>query len=139
MKSYSELILLPTFLERYEYLRLQSSVGQPTFGFERYLNQMLYTSWRWRNIVRRDIIARDVGCDLGVEGHEIYDKIVIHHINPITIENVERNDFCVWDYDNLICTSDRTHKAIHYGSKDQLAILPSERRKGDTTPWTTAY
>ena len=134
IKTYSELILLPTFEERFEYLKLSGKVGEETFGFDRYLNQIFYTSKEWRSI-RDHVIVRDKGCDLGIEGHEIYERIVIHHMNPITKEDVlNRSDFLL-NPEYLICTIDNTHKAIHYSDANLLITAPIERTKNDTCPW----
>lgn len=134
IRTYTEISRLQTFEERYEYLRLGGVVGQSTFGYDRYLNQMLYTSKRWRK-TRDDIIIRDLGCDLGIEGYEIGGRILIHHINPITIEDIELERDEVFNPEFLICTSSDTHNAIHYGTKSLLPQLPITRRKGDTCPW----
>ena len=133
-RTYSDLILLPTFLERYRYLRLGGNVGLETFGHNRYLNQILYTSDRWRSF-RDKIIIRDNGCGLGMEGFEIYDRILVHHINPITVEDVLNENPKVFDPDNVICTSHNTHQAIHYGDENLLIIEPAERFRNDTCPW----
>ena len=129
-RTYSDLILLPTFLERYRYLRLGGNVGLETFGHNRYLNQILYTSDRWRSF-----IIRDNGCDLGMEGFEIYDRILVHHINPITVEDVLNENQKVFDPDNVISTSHNTHQAIHYGDENLLITEPVERFRNDTCPW----
>lgn len=134
IKSYSVVILLPTLEERFEYLRLKGKVGAETFGYDRYLNQVLYHDPEWRRI-RNDVIIRDNGCDLGVEGHEIHGRILIHHINPITIDDVKLRRYCVFDLDNLICTSHNTHNAIHYGDANLLPKNPIERKPNDTCPW----
>ena len=134
IKSYSVVILLPTLEERFEYLKLKGTVGAETFGYDRYLNQVLYHDPEWRRI-RNDVIIRDNGCDLGVEGHEIHGRILIHHINPITIEDVKLRRYCVFDLDNLICTSHNTHNAIHYGDANLLPKNPIERKPNDTCPW----
>lgn len=134
IKSYRELIRLPTFEERFAYLKMGGSVGRETFGFDRYLNQAFYNSREWKR-TRRDIIVRDESCDLGIFDREIFGKIVIHHINPITIEDLENGDWCVFDPNNLICTSPNTHNAIHYGDESLLSLLPKERRRGDTKLW----
>lgn len=133
-KMYSELVKLNSFEERYSYLRIGGAVGRETFGYDRYLNQILYTSDEWRSL-RRDIIVRDKGCDLGVNGFEIYGKILIHHINPITVEDVLRRAAKVFDPENLISTTLNTHNAIHYGDESLLTLLPIERTKNDTCPW----
>lgn len=133
-KTYSELILLPTFLERYRYLRLGGIVGEETFGYNRYLNQILYTSEEWRSF-RDKIIIRDNGCDLGMDEFEIHGRILIHHINPITVEDVVNRNPKVFDPENVISTSHNTHQAIHYGDENLLIIMPVERCKNDTCPW----
>ena len=134
-KTYQELIHLPTFKERYDYLRLGGRVGHATFGFDRYLNQTFYRSREWKRL-RNDIIVRDESCDLAMPGHEIFGRVIIHHLNPITPSDIERSLDCVFDPDNLICTSHQTSNAIHYGDASLLAVMPEERRRGDTTLWT---
>ena len=134
IRTYSELIALPTFEERYRYLKLDGRVGEDTFGFDRYLNQIFYKSKEWRS-VRDYVIARDNGCDLGIEGHEIFGKILIHHMNPITKTDIlERSDLLL-NPEYLICTIKNTHDAIHYGDENLLIITPKERTKNDTCPW----
>lgn len=134
IRTYSELITLPTFMERYKYLRIGGTVGTDTFGFDRYLNQAFYKSEEWKSI-RRHIIIRDCGCDLGIEGREIHERILIHHINPISEEDIlDRSDFLL-NPEYLISTSHRTHNAIHYGDDSILIDVPLERRKNDTCPW----
>ena len=134
IRRYSELKRLITFEERYRYLRLAGRVGVDTFGYDRYLNQILYRSGRW--LQSRDIvIIRDNGCDLGVENYEIYGAIYIHHINPITIEDVKLNRDRVFDPEFLITTSFNTHNAIHFGNESLLQKLPIERKPNDTCPW----
>jgi hypothetical protein len=135
IKTYSELITLPTFLERYRYLRLGGLVGKETFGFDRYLNQKFYQTKEYKDF-RRDIIVRDMGCDLGIEDREIQGLIIVHHINPITIDDiVNHNVKVLLDPENAICVSDITHKAIHYGNEDLLITEPIERSAFDTCPW----
>ena len=134
IKTYSELITLPTFEERFAYLQLNGVVGRDTFGFDRYLNQIFYRSKRWRSI-RDQIIIRDNGCDLGVEGYDIYGKILIHHINPITLDDIERESEFLLNPEYLITTTHNTHNAIHYGNESLLSIMPIERVKNDTCPW----
>ena len=134
IKTYSELITLPTFEERFAYLQLSGVVGEDTFGFDRYINQIFYRSKKWRSI-RDQIIIRDSGCDLGVEGYEIYDNILIHHINPITIKDVERESEFLLDPEYLITTTHNTHNAIHYGDASLLPATPIERSRNDTCPW----
>lgn len=137
-KTFSELSKLKTFEERFDYLKLDGDVGEETFGGDRYLNQMLYKSKKWRS-VRNKVILRDGACDLGIEGHDMNSMILIHHLNPITVDQIINNDPCVFDEDNLICTSKRTHNAIHYGDKTQLVDKPIERKAGDTTPWKKEF
>ena len=134
IKTYSELITIPTFEERFEYLKLDGQVGVETFGFNRYLNQVFYKSDEWLSI-RDDIITRDNGCDLGMEGYEIYGRILIHHINPITKDDIIQRSRILLDPENLITTVKRTHDAIHYGDSNLLMRAPIERRKNDTCPW----
>ena len=134
IRTYSELIILPTFKERYEYLRLGGRVGEDTFGFDRYLNQAFYKSEEWRSI-RDHVITRDNGCDLGMEGHEIFGKILIHHMNPIRKEDIINRSDILLNPEYLICTIKNTHDAIHYGDESLLVIAPVERRKNDTCPW----
>ena len=134
IRTYSELYKLTTFEERYAYLRLKGLVGESTFGFDRYLNQVFYRSMRWKSI-RNQVIIRDCGCDLGVPGYEIYGKILIHHMNPITIEDIERESDFLLDPEFMICTTLNTHNAIHYGDESLLITAPIERRPNDTCPW----
>lgn len=134
IKCYSELILLPTFIERYRYLRIGGRVGVATFGHDRYLNQILYRSGEWLEF-RDDIIIRDNGCDLAVPEFELHERILVHHINPITVEDVLKRHPKVFDPENVISTSLNTHNAIHYGDESKLAILPVERTPYDTCPW----
>lgn len=133
-RCYSDLILLTTFKERYDYLRLGGTVGKETFGYDRYLNQILYTSVEWRNF-RRQIIIRDNGCDLGCDGFELFSRLLVHHINPITAEDVLNRSPIVFDPENVITTSHNTHQAIHYGDETLLPLLPVERSRYDTCPW----
>lgn len=134
IKSYSELILIPTFIERFRYLKLSGSVGEATFGYDRYLNQAFYQSTEWRNF-RRKIILRDKACDLGVEGYEIDKYIILHHINPITKEDLLRSYDCLMDPENVICVSHNTHNAIHYGDETLLITEPIVRSANDTRLW----
>lgn len=134
IKTYSELITIPSFIERYRYLRIGGRVGAETFGHDRYLNQILYTTREWKRF-RRDIIVRDKACDLACEDYELYDKILVHHIDPITMEDVLRRDPKIFDPENVICTSLNTHNAIHYGNEDLLFAGLVERRPNDTCPW----
>lgn len=134
IRSYTELMRLNTFDERYDYLHLAGSVGVVTFGFDRYLNQIFYNSKEWR-IFRNRIIVRDGACDLAIPGQDIFDGIRIHHMNPITLAQVEAGDPDILNPEFVICTSLDTHNAIHFGSSLNLKRLPLERRKGDTTLW----
>ena len=133
-RTYSELERIDTFEERYRYLSLQGVVGNSTFGFDRYMNQRFYTSREWRQI-RDHIIARDVGLDLGMPGYEIYDKIIIHHMNPMTADDIEDGNSDILDPEFLITTTHQTHMAIHYGDESLLAKPLVERRRGDTKLW----
>lgn len=140
-RSYSELISIPTYKDRFLYLKLDGKIGIETFGHDRYLNQLLYRSGEWRRF-RRDIILRDNGHDMAMIDiysprlYEISGLITVHHINPITVEDVLNRNPCIFDPDNVVCVSDNTHKAIHYGD---ISLLPtfewSERRPNDTCPW----
>lgn len=134
IRTYSEMIALPTFEERYEYLRLGGRVGEDTFGFDRYLNQVFYRSQRWKSI-RDQIIIRDCGCDLGMEGYEIHGKIIIHHMNPLAVRDIVDETEFLLDPEYLICVTHNTHNAIHYGDKNLLITAPIERRPNDTCPW----
>ena len=134
IRTYSELITLPTFEERFRYLKLGGKVGEDTFGFDRYLNQVFYRSAKWKEI-RDYVIIRDNGCDLGMEGHEIHQRILVHHMNPITKEDILRESGFLLDPEYMICTIKNTHDAIHYGDESLLITAPIERRKNDTCPW----
>ena len=134
IRTYSELIALPTFEERFQYLKLNGKVGESTFGFDRYLNQLFYKSDEWLRL-RDQIIIRDNGCDLGIEGREINGRILIHHMNPIRKEDILNRSRYLLDPEFLICTVKRTHDAIHYGDENLLLTIPKERRKNDTCPW----
>lgn len=135
IRTYSELITMPTFEERYEYLRLDGIVGAQTFGFDRYLNQEFYQrDQEWKRI-RDYVIIRDQGCDLGIEGREIRDKILVHHMNPIRKEDILNRSEFLLDPEYLICTLKSTHDAIHYGDENLLITGPVERRPNDTCPW----
>lgn len=133
-RCYSELILLKTFEERFEYLRLDGAVGIETFGYDRYLNQLLYRSREWKKI-RNEIIVRDNGCDLGIDGHEIFVSPLIHHINPITIDDVKNRNPIIFDSENLITTVLSTHNAIHYGYELPTSNKIQNRIPNDTCPW----
>lgn len=134
IKTYSELITLPTFRERYRYLRLGGIVGEDTFGFDRYLNQELYTSAEWRR-TRDQIIVRDFGRDLAMEGRDISGPIIVHHMNPITLEDIINKSDDIFNPEYLICTTPETHRAIHYGDEQLLYLDPVVRMPGDTCPW----
>ena len=134
IRTYSELITLPTFEERFEYLRLGGKVGAETFGFDRYLNQIFYKSDKWLS-VRDKVIIRDNGCDLGIEGREIYGRILVHHMNPITMDDIVNHSSWILDPEYLITTVKNTHDAIHYSDENLLIKDPIERRKNDTCPW----
>lgn len=134
IKTYSEMILLPTFLERFRYLQIGGMVGAETFGFDRYLNQTLYRTTEWKRF-RNEIIVRDNGFDLGCDDRTIYGKILVHHINPLTVEDIINRHDCVFDPDNVICVSLDTHNAIHYGDEELLMLGPIERKPNDTCPW----
>lgn len=135
IRTYSELITLPTFEERYRYLKLGGKVGEETFGFDRYLNQVFYSSPEWKTF-RRDIIVRDMGCDLGIEDRVIGGNIFIHHINAIALADIHRRNLEVLlNPENVICTSFNTHNAIHYGDESLLTLAPIVRRPNDTCPW----
>jgi hypothetical protein len=133
-RSYRKLIQLPTFEERYKYLRMGGQLGISTFGFDRYLNQRFYSSREWKRI-RNEVIVRDNACDLAMPGYEIGGVIHIHHLNPISIKDIEQGSDILFGLDNLVSTSLATHNAIHYGSIQSLVQLPKERKKGDTKLW----
>lgn len=134
IRTYSELKRLKTFEERYEYLRLRGEVGKDTFGFDRYLNQAFYKLHEWRS-VRDHVIVRDNGCDLGIEGHEIHGTILIHHMNPILLDDIVNVTEYLLNPEYLISTILNTHNAIHYGDKHLLITEPIERTRNDTCPW----
>lgn len=134
IRRYSELRNITDFEERFRYLSLGGRVGESTFGFDRYLNQKFYTSREWRQI-RHHVIARDQGCDLGIAGYEIYSKILIHHMNPITVDEITHGDDSILDPEYLITTTHMTHNAIHYGDEKLLPRLLVERTPGDTKLW----
>lgn len=134
IRRFSELRRLDTLEDRFDYLALRGGVGQATFGFDRYLNQQFYRSREWRHL-RYFVIDRDGGCDLGVPGYEIHSRLMIHHMNPISIDEIQRGDPSVMDPEFLITTTHQTHNAIHYGDRSQLPRPPAERRPGDTKLW----
>ena len=133
IRTYSELCQLSTFEERFDYLRLNGSVGKDKFGVDRYLNQQFYRSREWKRI-RDQVILRDNGCDLGVEGYEIRGRILIHHINPISVEDIQTMSDLLMNPEYLICASHRTHNAIHYGDESLIITAPIERTQNDTCP-----
>ena len=133
-RSYSELRRLQSFEDRYRYLRISGYVGEQTFGFDRYLNQRFYTSREWKQ-VRDYVLVRDNGCDLGVEGYEIYDRPIIHHMNPITVQDLAHGSDDIVNPEYLITCTHRTHNAIHYGDESLLPQPLIIRRPGDTTLW----
>lgn len=135
IRRYSELIRFPTFEERFRYAQLKGVVGQDTFGWDRMINQYLYQrSQKWKE-ARRRVIIRDNGCDLGIEDRVIYDKVIVHHLNPLTLEDIENESDFIFNPEYLICVSHNTHNAIHYGTEDLLVKDPVERTKYDTCPW----
>lgn len=133
-RSYLELMMFSTFEERFRYLKLDGKIGESTFGFQRWINQELYHSNKWLNF-RDKVIIRDNGCDLGVSGYEIYRSVLIHHINPITYEDVINQSSCIFDLNNVISTQLSTHNAIHYGDENLLITTPTQRSINDTCPW----
>lgn len=133
-KIYSELIKINNFEDRFSYLSLNGAVGEQTFGGHRYINQILYHTKKWKSI-KREVILRDNGCDLAHEDYQIIGSIYVHHINPITIDDILEGRPCVFDLENLICTTFRTHNAIHYGTENLLLTKPVDRKKNDTCLW----
>lgn len=133
-KTYSELIMIDDYMKRFFYLKTSNKIGQQTFGNERYLNQILYTSYEWRK-ARDAVILRDNGCDMGHPEYPIRGRTVVHHINPITPKQIADCDPCIFDPENLICVSYQTHEAIHFGDESLLVVGPTIRTAGDTTPW----
>ena len=135
IKTYTELSKLKTFDERFRYLKLNGSVGKETFGFDRYINQIFYRSKEWK-AVRDFVIIRDGGCDLGIEGYNIYSKVFIHHINPINISDIEQQSEYLLNPEYLITTTQQTHNAIHYGDETLITNnKPITRSRNDTCPW----
>ena len=134
MRTYSELSKLKTFKERFEYLKLDGLIGEETFGWDRYLNQVFYKSPEWKS-TRDKIIVRDNGRDLGVEGYDIFGKIIIHHMNPMSLGDIANRNPDIFNPEYLICVSHGTHNAIHYGDANQLNLGPIERTANDTCPW----
>lgn len=127
-------MMFSSFEDRYQYLRLNGSIGESTFGFDRYINQKFYRSAEWKQI-RNYVIVRDNGCDLGVEGYEIHEKILIHHMNPIMLQDIQESSDYLLNPDYLICTTLATHNAIHYGDENLLIRAPTVRKPNDTCPW----
>lgn len=134
IRTYSELIRIPSFEDRFEYLKLKGGVGVITFGFDRYLNQKFYRSKEWKQL-RNEVILRDQGCDMAMSGHEIFDKIIIHHMNPIEQKQIVDRDIDILDPNYLVCVSAMTHNAIHYGDFSLIDLRYSERKPGDTLLW----
>lgn len=134
VRSYSELRRLDTFEERYRYLALRANVGEATFGFDRWINQNFYRSRQWKHL-RHHIIARDNGCDLGIDGYEIHSKLIIHHMNPMNSDDIAQGDSDILDPEFLITTTHQTHNAIHYGDESLLPRPHVDRRRGDTRLW----
>lgn len=134
IRTYSELLQFDSFEDRFNYLKLDGSVGKDTFGFDRYLNQRFYKSKEWKDI-RDEVIFRDLGCDLGVEGYEIYGRVYVHHMNPFMADDLQHNVGSLLDPEFLITTTHKTHNAIHYGDDSLLVLEPVIRTKNDTCPW----
>lgn len=134
IRTYSELRRIDNFLDRYKYLALRGGVGVSTFGYDRYINQQFYTSRQWRQL-RHHIISRDIGCDLGIDGYEIHSGLIVHHMNPMSVDDISHGDSSILDPEFLITTTHRTHNAIHYGDEKLLPKLHVERRRGDTNLW----
>lgn len=134
VRTYTELSKIPTFMERFKYLSLKGKVGEETFGLDRFINQMLYNSYEWRRL-RNEIIVRDNGCDLGIDGREIHERVLIHHMNPITIRDIQNRSDFLMNPEYLICTCKRTHDAIHFSNEEILYEDPIIRKPGDTCPW----
>lgn len=134
IKCYSELVKISSFEKRFDYLKLNGNVGESTFGFDRYLNQLFYKSKEWRAI-RDKVIIRDNGCDLGVEGYDVRGTILIHHMNPISVKDIEFKTDILLDPEYLICVTHKTHNAIHYSNMDLLSVMPNQRTRNDTCPW----
>lgn len=134
IRTYSELVTLPTFEERFKYLQLNGAVCEETFGFDRYLNQVFYRSQEWKRI-RDQVIIRDNGCDLGVDGYPIWGKVIVHHMNPISVDDIQSLTSYLLNPEYLVSTTLQTHNAIHYGDESLLVTAPIERRPNDTCPW----
>lgn len=138
IKTYSELAKLDSFVDRFNYLKLSAAVGKSTFGFDRYMNQFFYHSDRWKE-VRDIVIARDKACDLGVEGFDLHGKIIVHHMNPLLLNDIVTDSEFLLNPEYLIATCHRTHNAIHYGDENLLTIGPALRSANDTCPWKKSY
>jgi hypothetical protein len=134
IRTYSQLIQYSTFEERFEYLSLKGQVGEETYGFDRWINQTFYRSREWKQ-VRNSVIIRDSGCDLGILDREIPDRIIVHHINPILVNDIQCSTEYLLNPEYLICCSHNTHEAIHYGDESSLTLMPAERAANDTCPW----
>lgn len=134
IKSYSEMCSFSTFTERFNYLKLNGKVGAETFGFDRYLNQVLYCSQEWKRF-RRQVIIRDNGCIFGLDGYDINGRLIVHHINPITLEQIEQRDPMIFSMENVVCVTHNVHEAIHYGDESLIPTDPIIRKPNDTCPW----
>lgn len=134
IKSYSEMRSFSTFIERFNYLKLNGKVGIETFGFDRYLNQVLYCSQEWKRF-RRQVIIRDNGCIFGLDGYNINGRLIVHHINPITLEQIEQRDPMIFSMENVVCVTHNVHEAIHYGDESLIPTDPIIRKPNDTCPW----
>lgn len=134
IKSYSEMCSFSTFIERFNYLKLNGKVGIETFGFDRYLNQVLYCSQEWKRF-RRQVIIRDNGCIFGLDGYNINGRLIVHHINPITLEQIEQRDPMIFSMENVVCVTHNVHEAIHYGDESLIPTDPIIRKPNDTCPW----
>lgn len=134
IKSYSEMCSFSTFIERFNYLKLNGKVGIETFGFDRYLNQVLYCSQEWKRF-RRQVIIRDNGCVFGLDGYNINGRLIVHHINPITLEQIEQRDSMIFSMENVVCVTHNVHEAIHYGDESLIPTDPIIRKPNDTCPW----
>lgn len=134
IKSYSEMCSFSTFIERFNYLKLNGKVGIETFGFDRYLNQVLYCSQEWKRF-RRQVIIRDNGCIFGLDGYDINGRLIVHHINPITLEQIEQRDPMIFSMENVVCVTHKVHEAIHYGDESLIPTDPIIRKPNDTCLW----
>ena len=134
IKSYSEMCSFSTFIERFNYLKLNGKVGIETFGFDRYLNQVLYCSQEWKRF-RRQVIVRDNGCVFGLDGYDINGRLIVHHINPITLEQIEQRDPMIFSMENVVCVTHNVHEAIHYGDESLIPTDPIIRKPNDTCLW----